>query len=140
MLSRLRVFIFSHRELISYAFFGVLTTLVNYAVYFPLFNYFEFSAAVCNIIAWLVAVLFAFATNKYCVFKSKEKSLNRVLSEMLRFFSCRAGTGIAESLILLITVDILSWNGNIWKIIIGIFVIVANYFGTKFLVFKRKEN
>ena len=138
MINKLRDFLHANRELISYAFFGGLTTIVNYAVYFPLYNYFNLSAVACNIIAWFIAVLFAFVTNKYCVFKSKERSFVRALNEMLRFFSCRAGTGIAESLILLITVDILNWNGNICKIIIGFFVTVANYFGTKFFVFNKK--
>lgn len=140
MFGKAHEFFLSHKELISYAFFGVLTTLVNYAVYFPLYNYFDLSATLCNVIAWLVAVAFAFVTNKYCVFKSMDKSVRCVLSELLRFFGCRAGSGFVESVILLITVDILHWNGNVLKILTGIFVIIANYFGTKFLVFNKKDN
>ena len=51
-------------EPLSFVFFGGLTTVVNFLVYYPCFNLLHLSATVSNVIAWAVAVAFAFVTNK----------------------------------------------------------------------------
>ncbi|WP_175425253.1 GtrA family protein, partial [Paenibacillus nuruki] len=56
------------KEIISYLIFGVLTTLINIAVYFLLANVVGMDFKVATSIAWLVSVLFAFFTNKKYVF------------------------------------------------------------------------
>ena len=61
-------------DILSYLFFGVLTTAVNYVVYLPCYNVLGLSAAVSNMIAWVVAVAFAYLTNKPFVFKSHDWS------------------------------------------------------------------
>ena len=50
----------AHWDVVTYLIFGVLTTVVNYAVYLPCLNILGLSAAVSNCIAWVVAVAFAF--------------------------------------------------------------------------------
>jgi len=124
-------------DIMVYLIFGVLTTAVNYCVYLPLFNYARLSAAFCNAIAWAAAVAFAFITNKPLVFKSYDWSAKTVLPELLKFTGCRVLSGAIETAILFITVDVFFWDGNIWKIITSIFVVVANYVGSKLLVFKK---
>ena len=42
-----------------------------------------------------------------------------------------------ETVILLVTVDLLHWNGNIWKLVTNVLVMLVNYFGSKLLVFKK---
>ena len=42
-----------HWDILSYLFFGVMTTVVNYAVYLPLYNWLHLSATVSNAIACL---------------------------------------------------------------------------------------
>lgn len=122
---------------ISYLFFGVLTTVVNYIVYLPVYNLLGFSAALSNAIAWAVAVVFAYLTNKPFVFKSHDWSAKTVIPELTKFVTCRAASGVAETLILLVSVDILGWNGNVWKLITSVLVVVLNYFASKLLVFKK---
>jgi len=34
-------------------------------------------------------------------------------------------------------VDLLGWNGNIWKLLTSVIVVVMNYFASKFLVFRK---
>ena len=131
-------FLKKHWDILSYLFFGVLTTLVNYAVYLPLYNLCQFSATVSNAIAWVVAVAFAFLTNKPLVFGSHDWSAKVVLPELGKFVGCRIGSGLAETVIIFITVDLLSWNGNLWKIFTSILVVILNYIGSKLLVFKKK--
>ena len=124
-------------DVITYLFFGVLTTVVNYLVYLPVYNLLGLSAAVSNAIAWVVAVAFAYLTNKPFVFKSHDWSRKTVLPELSKFVGCRVASGVAETVILLISVDFLGWNGNVWKFVTSVLVVVMNYFASKFLVFRK---
>ena len=137
MYQKMRSLLVRHWDIISYLVFGVLTTVVNYLVYLPCYNLLGLSAAVSNVIAWAVAVLFAYVTNKPFVFRSHDWSLKTVIPEFARFVGCRVASGGAETLILLLTVDILGWNGNLWKLVVSVLVVIANYFGSKLLVFKK---
>ena len=125
-------------DILTYLFFGVLTTAVNYLVYLPCYNLLGWSAGLSNILAWIVAVAFAFVTNKPFVFKSYDWSWNVVWPELTKFVGCRIGSGVLETGILLVCVDMLAWNGNVMKLITAVLVIVLNYIGSKFLVFKKK--
>lgn len=125
-------------SILLYLFFGVLTTLVNYIVYLPLYNYCHFSAAISNGIAWAVAVAVAFVTNKPFVFKSYDWSLKVTLPELAKFVSCRFFSGVLETFILWLTVDILQFNGNIWKVVTSVLVIIMNYIASKFIIFQKK--
>lgn len=137
MYFKLRRLLSRHWDVISYLFFGVLTTVVNYLVYLPCYNLLGLSAAISNVIAWAVAVVFAYLTNKPFVFRSHDWSVSTVIPEFAKFVGCRVASGGGETLILLLTVDILGWNGNLWKLIVSVLVVIANYFGSKLLVFKK---
>lgn len=125
-------------DILAYLIFGVLTTAVNYLVYLPVYNLLGWSAAMSNAVAWIAAVAFAYVTNKPFVFKSHDWSLKTLLPELGKFVGCRIASGAAETLILLVSVDLLGWNGNIWKLLTSVLVVVLNYFASKFLVFKAK--
>ena len=77
-------------------------------------------------------------TNKPFVFKSNDWSMKTVVSELTRFVGCRVGSGTLETVILFVTVDILQWNGILWKIVTSVLVVVLNYIGSKLLVFVKK--
>jgi putative flippase GtrA len=96
------------------------------------------SAALSNAIAWAVAVAFAYVTNKPFVFKSNDWSMKTVIPELGKFVGCRVASGAAETLILLVSVDILGWNGNVWKLVTSVLVVILNYVGSKLLVFRKK--
>ena len=125
-----------YKDILLYLIFGVLTTLVNYAVYLPLYNYAGISAAISNGAAWIVAVAFAFLTNKPLVFGSRDWSAKTLLPELGKFLGCRIGSGLLETAILFLTVDLLHWNGNLWKILTSVLVVILNYVASKLLVFK----
>lgn len=137
MVKKLRDLLKAHTDVVSYLIFGVLTTLVNYAVYLPLYNWMCFSAAVSNAAAWVAAVAFAFLTNKPFVFGSHDWRAGTVLPELAKFVGCRIGSGLAETAILFVTVDLLAWNGNVWKLITSVIVVILNYAASKLLVFKK---
>lgn len=124
-------------DILSYLFFGVLTTAVNYIVYLPLYNVLGLTGAVSNAISWVAAVAFAYLTNKPFVFKSHDWSWKTVGPELAKFVSCRVGSGLLETAIIFVTVDLLQWNGNIIKLLVSILVVILNYVGSKLLVFKK---
>ncbi len=136
MYEKLKVLYEKHRSAVIYLVFGVLTTAVNYAVYLPLYNFAHLPASVCNGLAWVAAVAFAYVTNKLFVFESKSWN-GGVLGELARFVGSRVASGLVETVSLLLTVDILGWNGNVMKLILAVFVIVFNYALSKFFVFKK---
>lgn len=138
-MKKLRALFERYYDVISYLFFGGLTTVVNYLVYLPCYNWWGISSSVSNMIAWVAAVAFAFLTNKPFVFKSHDWSAKVVWPELTKFVVCRIGSGILETLFLLVTVDILHWNGNWMKLITSVLVVILNYFGSKFLVFAKKK-
>lgn len=127
-----------HYDVLSYLFFGGLTTAVNYLVYFPCYHYFALPAGISNMIAWVVAVAFAFVTNKPFVFKSRDWSPGTMLGELWKFVSCRFGSGALETAVLFLTVDQLGWSGTWMKLLTGVFVVVFNYFCSKLLIFRKK--
>ena len=137
MVSKIRNIVVKYWEILSYLIFGVLTTVVNYLVYLPLYNLMGMSASLSNAIAWVFAVAFAYLTNKPFVFRSHDWSLKTVIPELTKFVTCRVGSGFAETLILLVTVDLLGWNGNIWKLVTSVLVVVLNYIASKLVVFKK---
>lgn len=137
-MKKLIEFVKKHWDILSYLFFGVMTTVVNYAVYLPLYNGLRLSATVSNVIAWAVAVAFAFLTNKPFVFGSHDWSANVVWPELAKFVGCRIGSGLAETAIIFVAVDLLQGNGNLWKLLTSILVVVLNYVASKLLVFKKK--
>ena len=124
-------------DIVSYLFFGVLTTLVNYAVYLPCYNLLGMSGTVSNVIAWVVAVAFAYLTNKPWVFKSHDWSSKVVIPELAKFVACRIGSGVLETGIIFVFVDCLAFDGNVFKIVTSVLVVILNYIGSKLLVFRK---
>ena len=137
-MEKLKALIIKYYDILVYLVFGVLTTVVNYIVYLPCYNVLGLSSSVSNLIAWVVAVAFAFVTNKPFVFRSHDWSAKTLVPELTRFIGTRLGSGGLETLILLIFVDWLGMNGNIWKLITSVLVVVLNYIGSKLLVFRKK--
>ena len=138
MAEKLKSLFLKYYDAITYLFFGVLTTLVNYAVYLPCYNVLGLSASVSNVIAWIASVAFAFLTNKPFVFRSHDWSPRVVFPELAKFIGCRVGSGLLETAIIWLTVDHLAWNGNVWKLVTSLLVVVLNYVGSKLLVFRKK--
>ena len=126
-----------YNEIIVYLMLGIIVTAVNFAVYYPLHNWCRFSATISNLLAWLSSVIVAFVTNKPIVFKSNDWSMPVMFPEFTKFVGCRIGSGVIETVFLMLTVDIVHWNGNIMKILISVFVVISNYLASKYFVFRK---
>ena len=137
MIRKIQALFSKSYDILVYLIFGVLTTVVNYLVYLPCYNLLHLSSALSNVIAWAAAVAFAFVTNKPFVFRSHDWSAKTVIPELTRFIGTRLGSGGLETLILFLTVDWLGLNGNVWKLVTSVLVVVLNYIGSKLLVFRK---
>lgn len=134
-----------YKEIINYLIFGILTTIVSLAVKWGLLftildqsNGFQLQIAV--IVSWILAVLFAYFTNRKYVFESKNKNK---IKEFFSFIIARISTLLLEMFIMWFFVTLLKLNSDLWVIfftILSQFVVVAgNYIFSKLFVFKKAD-
>lgn len=126
-----------YKEVINYLFFGGCTTLVSILTFYIFNKILGLNEHVANVISWILAVLFAFITNKKYVFESKVKDTKGLLKEIISFFGARLLTLGIEEVILFVGSNILHIDPMIVKVIGQVVVIVSNYFLSKLLVFKK---
>ncbi len=135
----------NHLEGMRYLVFGALATFINLGVKFLLLftildatNEIELQAAV--IISWVVALIFAYFTNRILVFKSESK---KILKEITSFVTARLITLGIEMLIMYIFVTLLKLDSNLWVAIWSVFaqivVIASNFVFSKLFIFKKKD-
>ena len=139
MIEKIKALIVKYQDMILYVFFGALATLVNTASYYLCYNVLGIPNVPSVLIAWLLAVIFAFFTNKLWVFKSKSFAPEILKHEIPTFFGARALTGLMDLGIMYLTVDVLHWNATLWKLISNILVIILNYVASKLVIFKKKN-
>lgn len=123
-----------YREAVNYLIVGGLTTIVSITSYY-LFRLFLKNYVLCTVLSWIVAVLFAYVTNRKYVFYSKEK---RIFKEFCEFVFSRILSLLAEIAVMYILVDFLSIEDRISKIIVQVIIVILNYVFSKLFVFKDK--
>ena len=136
---KLRSLFQKYRGMILYVFFGGCTTVVNWAVYYLCYNLLHVPNVPSTIAAWVLAVAFAFVTNKLWVFESKSWKADVLLHELWTFLAARIATGLLDVLIMYLAVDVLHGNGNLWKLLSNVVVVVLNYIASKWFIFNKKE-
>jgi putative flippase GtrA len=128
-----------YKETILYLVFGVLSTLINIGTYAFCTRVLGINYYISNIIAWLVAVIFAYITNKFYVFESKSIEYKYVIKELLSFMSCRVLSGVIELILMFVMLNLLLINDFIVKIITNIVVVILNFIFSKLIVFKNEK-
>ena len=124
------------KEVILYVIFGVFTTIVNLLSFYILTGVLKWDKNLSNIIAIVLAVLFAYVTNKDMVFHSNAKTIKKKIMQFIKFMSGRAFTMIIE------------WGGcailfltpipqMVSKAFMTVIVIILNFFISKFFAFKK---
>ena len=144
-----------YEELAVYIYYGVLTTIVNtivqFGVEFIVLERVDWSARVENFIstatAWVAAVIFAFYVNKKYVFKSKTESTKQFMWEFWTFISARIASFFLQIGIMQLGVPLymkddekIFWIYFLFFFIQQVVVTLANYFLSKFIIFKKKKS
>ncbi len=136
-MEKIKELYFKYKEVINYLFFGGCTFLVSIVSFYVFNKVFGFNEHVANVISWVLAVSFAYITNKLYVFESKTSDFKSLLKEIGSFVSARLLTLVMEEIILLIGVNCLHIDSMIVKVVAQVVVIVSNYFLSKLFIFKK---
>lgn len=126
-----------YREVISYLFWGVVTTVVNIGIFALLHHFTSWNYQINNAIAWFISVVVAFYSNKAFVFKSQGSG--KAVKEFFSFTLGRVATLLLEMIILGVGISLLHGNQIIVKIIDNVVVVIVNYFWSKLVVFAKKN-
>lgn len=129
-----------YKEVLLYLFFGGLTMIVSVASYWFFSEPMKLHVQIANVLSWVLAVLFAYITNRIWVFDQKTHGGKELLAQMFRFFSGRVATLLVENAILFIFVQKLHGSNMVVKIVAQVVVVVSNYFISKFMVFRNKDS
>ncbi|MCP0886848.1 GtrA family protein [Ligilactobacillus sp. WILCCON 0076] len=135
----LKTYFIKYKSVISYLFFGGLTTLINLVVFQICSANLHMYYQLANLIAWLLSVLFAFFTNKVWVFGSEYTTVSAFLIEMWWFFFYRIISLGFDAGIMYIGVSILQANKLATKLVDQIIIVILNYFFSKVFIFKKRS-
>ena len=138
VLRLLEPFYKKHKAVLLYLFFGGLTTVISIFVFWLFHHPLGLNELVANVISWIIAVLFAFFTNRIWVFRAPTKTAGAFFRQMGSFFGGRIATLLIEEAILAVFITWLGLADMPVKIAAQIVVIVLNYFISKLFVFKKK--
>lgn len=127
-----------HSEAIRYIIIGGCTTLVNLVVYTFLCKWVHLDVNISNIISVIVAILFAYVTNKIFVFQSHCHSYRELYFEFCKFVGARLITMVIEVGGVFLLYELIGQD-ELWaKLETQVIVLIGNYVISKFLVFKKK--
>lgn len=125
-----------HKEIILYLLFGVGTTAVDWVVSFALYAA-KLNVHAANVVAWILAVIFAYVTNRLFVFESKKNGVVHIMTEFTKFSASRVLTLLLQEVLVFALYDTLGINKYIVKIVSAIVVVVLNYVLSKLIVFRK---
>ena len=143
MIEKIKKLYSNYKEIVNYLIIGVLTTVVSLASFyliriFVFTNDSQFDIQLANVISWVLAVLFAFVTNKKYVFESKSTGYQKFL-EMIKFYVSRLTTLGVEMFVMWLLTSPLKVDDMIAKIIVQFIIVILNYVFSKLFVFKKKH-
>ncbi|MBQ3666369.1 MAG: YfhO family protein [Lachnospiraceae bacterium] len=127
-----------NRETIYYLIFGVLTTIVDFSIYFIL-THVSVNYLIANTISWCIAFIFAFVTNKLIVFRSKKTDFITMMNEFTGFLGARLFSLLFSLVFMYLTVTLFGMNDFLAKVIASIFVVIINYVFSKLFIFNTKK-
>ncbi len=138
-----------NRETGMYLLFGVLTTVINYFLFWLVITEFgEGTALLANVAAFVASVAFAYITNKIFVFQSKSWKKEVLIKEICSFSGARVLSFFFEEAGLLLCIHWLkAGRFELWgisgvmlaKILLSFVVVLINYVLSKFLIFKSDK-
>lgn len=128
-----------YRELLLYFFFGGCSFIISILSYSIANVTLGINELIANIISWILAVMFAFFTNRIWVFQGKTDSKKEFAIQMVSFLGGRIVTLIIEEAIILIFITLLKLPSIPVKIAAQIVVIFLNYIISKLWVFRKKK-
>lgn len=128
-----------YKELILYVLVGGATTVVAFVTLYLFEHILGIRLEIANVLSWICAVTFSFVFNKLVVFESKDKDIKKTLKELGGFVGARLASLLVDEAIMIIGVRVFGINTYIVKCISEVFVVIINYFFSKFVIFKKAK-
>jgi len=130
-----------YEEIINYLIVGALTTLVTLVSYIIITNIFlinktDLNIQIANVLSWIIAVIFAYITNRIFVFKSKAQGKEKI-KEIYNFIAARVFSLLVDMSLMFVLFSLMHINDIVCKMIVQIVVIIMNYVLSKLIVFKK---
>ena len=122
-----------------YIFFGGCTTVVSIGSFVLFDTVLGAHELLANALSWVLAVGFAYLTNRKWVFASQAKG-KALFQEFLSFYAGRLLTLGLEEGLLLVFVTWLDFPSTVIKLVAQVLVLVGNYIISKLLIFRSKNN
>ena len=169
MVDKIKALIQQKKQLILYLLFGAITTVCSLAAWYVTLRLgvliwhdeqgdpTAFLDVLGSTTQWIVGVLVAFVTNKKWVFVDAEKGLRVTMRQLGVFSGSRVATyfmEVAMNLGVIALFDLLRYrapmlhilgfemelSARLWaKLVSSVAVVIANYFISKLVVFRRKQ-
>ena len=74
-----------YKDIVPYAIFGILTTIINIVVYLFFAHILKKEVMLSTLAAWFLSVLFAYVTNRKWVFHSGVLTFSNIIREAVAF-------------------------------------------------------
>lgn len=139
LLRLLEPFYKAHKEGLLYLFFGGVTTLVSFAVFWLFESLLGWNELLANLLSWVISVAVAYVTNRTWVFANRATGSRAIALEIVSFYLSRVATFLIEEGILLVFVTWLKLPPMLVKIVASVVVIILNYVFSKIFVFRKKK-
>ena len=137
MIEKLTAIYRRYREGIHYLFFGVVTTVVNFVIYYALLACgMHYLAA--QVLAWIGAVAAAYVSNRLWVFESRASGIRGICTEIAAFVASRLFSGAVETALLWLLVDVITLSEGIAKFPVAVLTVILNYVTGKLIVFRKR--
>jgi len=124
---------------VLYLGFGALTTAVDQVSFMILLRLLPNIISVVPAVAsWIIAVSFAYTTNRKWVFRTKSTVFSALFREAALFYIARIVSLLLTVIIMWQFVDLRGYNADLTKLVSGVLVVILNYAFSKFWIFKNK--
>ncbi|NRD14315.1 GtrA family protein [Pediococcus acidilactici] len=126
-----------YKQVILYLFFGGLTTIINILSFEILLTNFNLYYQLCNVIAWIISVTFAYFTNKVWVFESNYTTRASFFFEFVKFYFFRLLSLGFELIIVHVGIKVLHMDPLLVKLIDNVFIVLINYIFSRVFIFLK---
>ncbi|MBQ6595058.1 MAG: GtrA family protein [Clostridia bacterium] len=145
-MEKIRTLYGRYRRIVHYVFFGGVATIVNIASFWA-GKRLGMATWAANALAWIIAVLVAYYTNRRWVFESRNRGAEAI-REFLSFVGCRLATFALDEAIMILGVDRLGpavtfVSPKLWELFVKVFanilVLILNYVFSRLFIFRKRE-
>lgn len=130
-----------NREVLTYLVAGIMTTVVNFIIYYSLTRWFKWNSNTANFISILVSIQFAFIVNeKYVFIQEVGQKKKDYIKLMLAFYTSRLIAMGVDMICFYIMSTTFKLDDLVSKVFVAVIIIVFNYLMSKFLVFRNRRS